>query len=632
MTVAPPEYPGRSGNKTQKSRPRINVGKQGGAFPKMVGWYDPGQLARTAMEVLVSTEFGRKADRRLEAWGPAVRAVPFDYSKDEQGNPRTEFWVDYVADLGDGWNPTYTLAYHLSRQRLDVRDFDPESAPAASANKGTPAHHAPDSRVRGNGAGGNGPDTQTAGMRPATHDLRRGDVLVFGGDQVYPTASRAEYQDRLLRAYETAMRDSASPSPDVFAIPGNHDWYDNLVAFTRLFCTGRWFAGWKTRQQRSYFALKLPYNWWLIGTDVQLDSDIDAPQLQYFREIAEQMGPDDKIVLCLAEPHWISAKVYHKYDTNYTESNLAFLEQKIFHRKIAVFLAGDLHHYRRHEDAAGCQKITAGGGGAFLHPTHGPDVEQLPGGYQLKQSYPSVKESRRLTWRNLKFPLINPKFGIVTGLLYLLIAWAVKADLSSFRPLEIGPAIAYAFRYTLQSQVAVLWALLLFGGFILFTETHSKWYRAIAGTTHALAHLSATFVLGWFATAMTVNALTGVDTSFESPIQLLLAGIIIFTLGVIVGPLIVGTYFIISLNVFGRHVGEAFSSLRIEDYKHFLRMKIDHNGLTIYPIKFQRVWKSWKVNPGGVEHPELIPNPAAPDTLRGTAPTLIEPPITYGCS
>jgi hypothetical protein len=595
------EFPNRIGQKGPPPRQRINVGKQSGDFPKMVGWYDPGQLARTAMEVIVSTQFGRKADRRLEAWGPALPAVPIDYTKDENGAPRTEFWIDYVADLGDGWNSTYTLAYHISRKTLPVLEFDPE-------------------------------EDSYNGVRPATHHLKRGDVLVFGGDQVYPTASRKEYQERTLRPYETALRDSESPNPDVFAIPGNHDWYDNLVAFTRLFCTGRWFAGWRTRQQRSYFALKLPYQWWLIGTDVQLDSDIDAPQLQYFREIANQMGPDDKIILCLAEPHWISAKVYNKYDTNYTESNLAFLEEKIFHRKIAVFLAGDLHHYRRHEDASRCQKITAGGGGAFLHPTHGQDVEQLPGGYQLKKSFPDVKQSRKLCWNNLKFPLINPRFGIVTGLLYLLIAWAVKADLSQFGLSQTGAAIAYAFRYTLQSQVAVMWALLLIGGFIFFTETHSKWYRAIGGTLHALTHLTATFFIGWFATAMTVGAFQRVDTSFESPIQLLLAGILVFSLGWLVGPFIVGIYFIISLNIFGRHVGEAFSSLRIEDWKHFLRMKIDQNGLTIYPVKFRRVWKSWKVNPGGIEEPELIPNPDAPEKLRGTPPTLIEPPITYVCT
>ena len=33
-----------------------------------------------------------------------------------------------------------------------------------------------------------------------------------------------------------------------------------------------------------------------------------------------------------------------------------------------MFLTGDLHFYKRHENAEGIQKITSGGGGAFLHP------------------------------------------------------------------------------------------------------------------------------------------------------------------------------------------------------------------------------------------------------------------------
>lgn len=583
----------RTGSKGPPPPQRVNVGKQTGKFPGMVGWYDPGQLAKTAMEVLVSAEFGRKADRRLESFGPPLPPVPFDYTRDARGEPRSGLWLDYVSDLGDGWNSTYSVAYALSRQSLKV-GF----------------------------AGGE------------EYNLPRGDVLLFGGDQVYPTASRKEYQDRLLRPYETALRDSAAPSPDVYAIPGNHDWYDNLVAFTRLFCTGRWFAGWRTRQQRSYFALKLPFNWWLIGTDVQFDSDIDAPQLKYFKEIAQQMGDDDKIILMLAEPHWISARLYNKYDTDYNESNLAFLEQKVFHRKIAVYLAGDLHHYRRHEDASGCQKITSGGGGAFLYPTHGQDVDRLAGGYELKQNFPSKEDSRKLTWKNLKFPFINPLFGLVTGIIYLLIAWGVKADLSQFGIGETGSAISFSFRYLLQSQAAALWAFLLIGGFILFTETHSRLYRAIAGPLHALAHLSAVFFTGWAATSLSVRA-----AEFGSAPQLLLAGAIVFALGWLIGPFIMGVYFLISLNVFGRHAGEAFSSLRIEDYKHFIRMHVSESGLTIYPIKLERVWRNWKVNPGGIEEPELVPvineYPSHKHHSHqgpATQPSLIEPPISYVCN
>ena len=63
-------------------------------------------------------------------------------------------------------------------------------------------------------------------------------MLVFGGDEVYPTPSRAEYHRRLIVPWETAAGDARlDESPHVFAIPGNHDWYDGLSAFARLFCS-----------------------------------------------------------------------------------------------------------------------------------------------------------------------------------------------------------------------------------------------------------------------------------------------------------------------------------------------------------------------------------------------------------
>jgi hypothetical protein len=58
---------------------------------------------------------------------------------------------------------------------------------------------------------------------------------------------------------------------------------------------------------------------------------------------------------------------------------------------------------------------------------------------------------------------------------------------------------------------------------------------------------------------------------------------------------VVGVYLLISVNVFGRHSEEAFSALRIQDYKNFLRLHIDRTGtLTIWPIKIERVPRHWR--------------------------------------
>src|SRR3954451_24149855 len=68
----------------------------------MVRWFDPHQLVDTAVRVLLSGMFSSYADsRELQAREPTE---VLDRSAD------ADLWLDYVADLGDGWNSTYTVA------------------------------------------------------------------------------------------------------------------------------------------------------------------------------------------------------------------------------------------------------------------------------------------------------------------------------------------------------------------------------------------------------------------------------------------------------------------------------------------------------------------------------------------
>jgi hypothetical protein len=364
----------------------------------------------------------------------------------------------------------------------------------------------------------------------------------------------------------------------------------------------------------------------LIGTDVQLDSDVDIPQVRYFKHIASKMNKGDRIILCTAEPHWIYAKIYGKDDQNYSEDNLAFLENKIFcDQQIAVYLSGDLHHYRRHATDAGLQKITAGGGGAFLHPTHGENVDELAGGYKLKQAFPSIKESKKLTWKNLGFLFMNPWFGLVTALLYTLTCWSVMADLSKYKSItDTWLAMGDAVSRSIANPTAVFWILLVWGGFLMFTDVHSKPYRIIAGTLHGFTHVLAVFFIGWFATYVSVKlSLEWFDKGFMTPHQLLIAAVIIFVLGWIVGSIVMGVYLLISLNIFKRHANEAFSALACPDWKNFLRLRIDEQGkLTIFPIGIRRVARKWQAT-GATDGPGYVA-----DDAKATPPELIEQPIT----
>ena len=98
-----------------------------------------------------------------------------------------------------------------------------------------------------------------------------------------------------------------------------------------------------------------------------------------------------------------------------------------------------------------------------------------------------------------------------------------------------------------------------------------------------------------------------------------LALLLTFVAGGLVGGCIVGIYLFISLQVFGRHSTEAFSSLRIQDFKHFLRLRIDGAGkLTIYAIGIDRVPRRWRAaSTNGA-------NTLVPDDTRATAPRLID--------
>ena len=583
----------------------------------MVNWFDIGQLARTGLKVVFSTIIGQQSDKRLIQALASSRKEFFDYtfySKEINGKvitdidfPRKEMWIDYIADTGDGWNSTYAVAYYASNPELELK-FE---------NK--------------------------------TFETNRGEILIFGGDEVYPTPSKNNYKERLEVPFETAFGDDEPErKPHVFAIPGNHDWYDGLAAFTRLFCSDldRKFAGWITRQKRSYFALKLPGNWWLLGSDGQLQSDIDTPQIEYFRSVCDKhMKEGDRVLLCISQPNWIFAAKYKKFGDIYDESDLLYLQNEILSKKnidVKVFLAGDLHHYRRHEELkakdpeAKVQKITAGGGGAFMHPTHDADVKFISEDYgtgkksrrkfELQKCFPDEKTSKNLTYRDLLFLFLNPGFGIVTGILYMLTAWMVSTtiDFKTFEnPGGVYESVIVAFKLTLfafiHNPFVAIWIGLVLMAFIIFTDTHSKIYKYLGGFLHCWAHFSAVFYVGWAAAILSLKIFGDNMTP-----ALLFSLILIFAAGWIVGSTIMGIYLFISQYFFGRHNEESFSALKIQDYKNFLRMHIAADGtLTIYPIKIEKCPRKWRNRRS--DEKDKIKSFVVP--MNGSGAELIEEPI-----
>jgi hypothetical protein len=465
-----------------------------------------------------------------------------------------ETWIDYVADCGDAFDPTYAVAWHLARESVTVIDADGKQA-----------------------------------------DLPRGQHLVMGGDQVYPSPSRERYINQTIEPYAHAMPDAPAngPRPQLYALPGNHDWYDGLTVFMEQFAGGHGIGGWETPQRRSYFAIPLPHGWWLWAVDVGLGGHIDSPQQAYFENLPLQR--DAKIILCWATPAWC-----HE-DRKPDEYKLlrAFVADTIEGRGLTVplYLTGDLHHYARYS-SPDAYWITAGGGGAFLHPTHHLPRVLAPGRridlprLKLMRCWPERGVSRRLLLRLLAFPWYNPSFLLFTAVVHLMLAWAAEQGLrekpellsADMRNLGFGDALAGI----LKSPAAILLGLLVVAGFTVFTkpptrvEMRYRWIGAVHGLGHVIVCAFVMMVAG------------GVLDEIESDIWFHLAYLpAVALLGGILSGVLVGLYLGGTNLLLGMHDNEAFSALHSRRYKHFVRMHISEQGLRLYVVGFDKVGTGW---------------------------------------
>lgn len=484
----------------------------------MSHWYDPIPLARIAVRVVISSVFGAFADRReLVAAVNPVANQPFDQANDYSNSCTEdgEFWFDFLADTGDGWAATRAVAQLASAEQIRPEGYDGE--------------------------------------------LPRGRVLVMGGDQVYPTASHEAYHERLVAPWESAVRDVPYPPGleddptdmgDLYAIPGNHDWYDGLIAFSHLFArrtyasphlasmarTGKVIARRQTRQVRSYFALKLPHGWWMWGTDSQLEGFIDQPQVDFFRYVAQQwMEPGSKLILCVGQPSW----AYVDPDDPYKAFNsFAFLsrlaadtlgkDNRPTGHQLKLVLTGDAHHYARHVEAD-VHYVTAGGGGAFLHPTHhlrdrvafqwespppnqpkGDKGKSHPRHFALGRDgkdaereslFPSRRDSFVQSFKTLAFPVYNPMFVLLYACFYGLLLWAMEARVATdkagamlvrFQKLhgDYRAALDDVSDMMVHTPAAVMLLLATWGIYIYFADWQdSRLRRVLAGSIHAIGHI-----------------------------------------------------------------------------------------------------------------------------------------------
>jgi len=576
----------------------------------MCKWFSPTRLIDLAARVVLSSIFGNYSDKREIQAALIDKPISFDYHLQD------EIWIDYVADVGDGFASTYTVASLLAKPALRLTNA-------------------------------NGTSVET----------RRGSILVMGGDEVYPAASRDNYYHHTVGPYQAALPCVSNENPPhLFALPGNHDWYDGLTSFLRQFCQQRWIGGWKTQQRTSYFALRLPHGWWLFALDIQLGADIDKPQLDYFTKIMEAsdgMQEGDSVILATATPAW----VYEAESPQNLQENINYIEKLIEKRKakVKVNVAGDSHHYARYTNADNTRhRITAGGGGAFMHGTHQlPDKlavtensQENP--YDLKTCFPGKDISKKITLGNLFFVFRNPWFCLFLSSFLLFTTW-VAVSTSVGLGMHAQPLLALSSRAADTNLVHHLWnwfaqilpyspatcGLLLFfiAGLTGFCEPdpdsciwRSTAKRISIGVTHACLQIILYYLL--FYGYLHLDS-TLLQTDAISVWQLLWQISLLLAIGAFGCGILLGIYLYLTSCFLNFHAEAGFSSCRIEDFKNFLRMQITKDGrLHIYPVGIERIEKKWQRNRSTKQdEPQFIPDSGM--TIDKLA-TLIDEPIHIG--
>ncbi|MEH0843585.1 metallophosphoesterase [Micromonospora sp. CPCC 205711] len=538
---------------------------------KPVPWLAPALLISTGIRTLLAMLFGAYLDKR-------ELQNALDSKIGKQVGPDGGLWLDYVADLGDGFDATYSVAYLLAQPELEVDG----------------------------------------------HQLPRGRTLVMGGDQVYPSADYAAYEDRCKGPYQAALPVSPSDRPTLFAVPGNHDWYDGLTAFLRLFVRSRdrHFGGWSTGQSRSYFAVELPADWWLLGLDDQSGSYLDDPQLAYFDEVAGRLGPQSRLILVVPAPTWVKSV---DHPTAYDSIDY-FIRTIIAPTgaHVRLLISGDLHHYARYAGPER-QLITCGGGGAYLYPTHKlPERLEVPPkdtlsrrasqtrGYDLVARYPDPVRSRRYGWGIFhRLPRRNPGFGTLLGTLHTLLMLAMAGVAAN----RVDTTEQRLFSVPLVIMLAVT---LLGAGFFAKPPSaggkrHARHW--MLGVGHGLAHVALAAAGTWAWLHLPLY-------DWPWPLPAVAAAVLYGPVAGLVASQVVAAYLLVAGSL-GVNVNELFAAQGIEDAKSFLRMRFDPDGsLTIYPVAVDRVNHDWAVNPD--QEPDaswLVPK----GSLRAR---LAEPPIT----
>ena len=275
-----------------------------------------------------------------------------------------------------------------------------------------------------------------------------------------------------------------------------------------------------------------------------------------------------------------------------------------------MVLSGDSHHYARYT-GADSQFITSGGGGAFLHgtleltPTIRTDwLKEKDDTLRLQTAYPTQQRSRELLDERMSFFEVNSGFSYFLGSIYLLFSFV----LTSLYRWDVGLIIFVVLAGT-------------FWGYSAYQEKKFNWPTLRYSLYHAAVH----FLAIWLLSTAALWLWSYHPIYIHWLVWLGLLAIPIVPIGARIAAYIFGQYLKLTCKYCDRNHNDAFSSMRLNSYKNFLRIKITHEEMTVYPIGLDAVptREQWTLNANrSTASPSIF---ALPEELK---PHLIEPPIT----
>jgi hypothetical protein len=351
----------------------------------------------TATERRPEATASSRTDERFAGW---QCSQPGTFHEFEAPGPRPKFSWLRPSILWSARNDS------LVRLFGDPTDEQRRRWIAAQRERGAPEDFAVDRSDLGDsfscliaGDTGEGTHPQFA-VVPGLLEAGKGtSFLVVMSDVIYPIGNSNEYLDKFFRPY------SKYPAP-IYAIPGNHDWYDGLGGFMRHLCDaeppedrslpGRGLKAWfrdKLWRHPSVLAPEtldecrkfrpspeqqatLPGPYWtietesvrFIGIDTGIIGNIDADQGDWLRKVSA--GPKPKILLT-GKPLYVNntREPGVVADRDFTVDDIVRDPDNNY----VAAIGGDIHNYQRYPVKVGdrtIQYIVSGGGGAFMHATH----------------------------------------------------------------------------------------------------------------------------------------------------------------------------------------------------------------------------------------------------------------------